>query len=166
MSNFRLWITAENWENLAAENSPACQQAGGASARSADWENLISSKKSQFVSYSIAPHSVCPQTFTIILPNLIHQLKKRNLSWRIASPPKAGWQKSASRIPPPTKNFCWGKIAFKQFWKFQKFFAVPSQSPPLADRKRHFLIYIALAPPNLCAHKSSLLILIYQYAIL
>jgi len=45
----------ENWENLAAENSPACQQAGGASARSADWENLISSKKSQFVSYSIAP---------------------------------------------------------------------------------------------------------------
>ena len=47
----------ENWENLAAENSPACQQAGGASARSADWENLISSKKSQFVSYSIAPRT-------------------------------------------------------------------------------------------------------------
>ena len=45
----------ENWENLAAENSPACRQAGGASARGADWENLISSKNSEFVPYSLAP---------------------------------------------------------------------------------------------------------------
>jgi len=80
MSNFRLWITAENWENLAAENSPACQQAGGASARSADWENLISSKKSQFVPYSSAPELKLNQTFEIILPNLIHKSKKRNLN--------------------------------------------------------------------------------------
>jgi len=45
----------ENWENLAAENSPACRQAGGASARSADWRNLISSKNSGFEAYSMAP---------------------------------------------------------------------------------------------------------------
>ena len=91
MSNFRLWITAENWENLAAENSPACQQAGGASARSADEENLISPKNSQFEADNVAAGIKTSQTpkeslwlptghaFTIILPNLIHQLKKRNL---------------------------------------------------------------------------------------
>ncbi|MBU4298610.1 recombinase family protein [Patescibacteria group bacterium] len=45
----------ENWENLAAENSPARREPGGASARSADWEDLIFSKNSQFVSYSMAP---------------------------------------------------------------------------------------------------------------
>jgi hypothetical protein len=68
------------WGNLAAENSPACPKAGGASARSADWENLISSKNSQFVSYSMAPESKLNQTFDIILPNLIHKSKKRNLT--------------------------------------------------------------------------------------
>ena len=47
----------ENWENLAAENSPAPRERGGASARSADWGNIISSKNGQFVSYSMAPRA-------------------------------------------------------------------------------------------------------------
>ena len=70
----------ENWGNLAAENSPACFRAGGASARSAERENLISPKNSQFERYSMAPYSFRLQTFSIILPNLIHQSKKRNLT--------------------------------------------------------------------------------------
>jgi hypothetical protein len=36
------------------------------------------------------------QTFIIILPNLIHQSKKKRFELkRIASPPSAGWQNSA-----------------------------------------------------------------------
>jgi len=68
----------EFWENLAAENSPALPKQGGASARSADREKIISPKNSQFVSYSMAPQFNPHQTFIIILPNLIHQLKKKN----------------------------------------------------------------------------------------
>jgi site-specific DNA recombinase len=69
----------ENWENLAAENSPACPKAGGASRRKRDWENLISPKNNEFVFRGSAPCSVRPQTFSIVLPNLIHKSKKRNL---------------------------------------------------------------------------------------
>jgi len=70
----------ENWENLAAENSPALPKQGGASRRRQERENLISPKNSQFETYSMAPDSVRPRTFSIVLPNLIHQSKKRNLA--------------------------------------------------------------------------------------
>jgi len=78
-------------KNFAAQKSPALRQQGGASARSADQENLISSKNSQFEADNVAAGIKPSQTpkeslwlptghaFTIILPNLIHQLKKRNL---------------------------------------------------------------------------------------
>jgi hypothetical protein len=52
---------------------------GGASARSAHGENLISSKNSQFEANNVAAGIKPTQTFTIILPNLIHKSKKRNL---------------------------------------------------------------------------------------
>jgi len=69
-------------KNFAAQKSPACPKAGGASARSADWGNLISSKNSQFVADNVAAGIKPSQTFTIILPNLIHKSKKRNLKKR------------------------------------------------------------------------------------
>jgi hypothetical protein len=68
------------WKNLAAENSPACPKAGGASARSAERENLISPKNNEFVSRGWAPKLKPSRTFEIILPNLIHKSKKRNLT--------------------------------------------------------------------------------------
>ena len=70
----------ENRENLAAENSPALPKQGGASARSADQRKIISSKNNEFVFLDLAPYSFRPQTFTIVLPNLIHKSKKRNLT--------------------------------------------------------------------------------------
>ncbi len=45
----------ENWENLAAENSPALPKRDGAPARSAERENTISPKNSEFEAYSLAP---------------------------------------------------------------------------------------------------------------
>jgi len=77
---FSAVISRKFWENLAAENSPACPKAGGASRRRRDWGNLLSPKNSQFEAYEIAPELKFNQTFEIILPNLIHQSKKRNLT--------------------------------------------------------------------------------------
>jgi len=45
----------ENWENLAAENSPAPPKRDGASRRRRDWENLIFPKNNQFVFDHSAP---------------------------------------------------------------------------------------------------------------
>jgi hypothetical protein len=78
LSNFRLLSQAEI-KNFAAQKSPACLTAGGASALRADRRNIISSKNSQFVADNIAAGINNYRTFTIILPNLIHQSKKRNL---------------------------------------------------------------------------------------
>jgi len=40
---------------------------------------LVDFTDNQFVSYSSAPEIKSPQTFSIILPNLIHKSKKKNL---------------------------------------------------------------------------------------
>ncbi len=40
---------------------------------------LVGFADNQFVSYSSAPELKSPQTFSIILPNLIHQSKKKDL---------------------------------------------------------------------------------------
>jgi hypothetical protein len=61
------------------EKNPAPASGGRASARSADKENIISSKNNQFVANNLAARIKSYQTFTIILPNLIHKSKKRNL---------------------------------------------------------------------------------------
>jgi len=57
----------------AANASPAQPKAGRG-------ERNSSFQKSEFVSYSIAPKSEKLQTFEIVLPNLIHKCKKRNLN--------------------------------------------------------------------------------------
>jgi len=64
---------------FAAQKSPAPRERGGASARSAERENLIFTKNSQFVADNTAARIKPIQTFSIILPNLIHQSKRRNL---------------------------------------------------------------------------------------
>jgi len=65
-------------KNFAAQKSPARRQPGGASVRSADKENSVFSKNRQFATDNIAAGIKRLQTFSIILPNLIHQSKKRN----------------------------------------------------------------------------------------
>jgi len=70
---------SENFKNFLAEKSPASRQRGGASGRSADRKNIISPKNSQFETNNIAAGIKPTQIFTLILPNLIHKSKKRNL---------------------------------------------------------------------------------------
>ena len=55
-----------------AERSPAPPLAGLG-------ERTLSSSKNEFVSSFVAPELKPLQTFEIILPNLIHKSKKRNL---------------------------------------------------------------------------------------
>jgi hypothetical protein len=73
---------SENLKNFLAEKSPASLTRGGASGRSADGENIISSKNNQFETNNTAAGIKPRQTFSIILPNLIHKSKKRNLKKR------------------------------------------------------------------------------------
>ncbi|MGC8651577.1 MAG: recombinase family protein [Minisyncoccia bacterium] len=73
---------SENFKNFLVEKSPARRQRGGASARSADGENLFSSKNNQFEMNNLAAGIKPFQTLSIILPNLIHKSKKRNLKKR------------------------------------------------------------------------------------
>ena len=70
---------SENFKNFWAGKSPARQQAGGAEIPSERKENSIFSNKPEFVSEITSGQSKSFQTFSIILPNLIHQSKKRNL---------------------------------------------------------------------------------------
>jgi hypothetical protein len=58
----------------AAVNASPAQLAAGRGERTIPFE------KSEFVMCSIAPNLENPQTFEIVLPNLIHKCKKRNLN--------------------------------------------------------------------------------------
>jgi len=84
LSNFRLLSQVE-MKNFAAQKSPVPPKRDGASRRSRDWEKIVSSKNSQFEADNVAAGINNYQTFTIILPNLIHRSKKRNL------PPRGGF---------------------------------------------------------------------------
>jgi len=68
-----------NFKNFSAGKSPARLQAGGAEIPSQNKENSIFSKKSEFVSDTTSAQIKPFQTFSIILPNLIHKSRKRNL---------------------------------------------------------------------------------------
>ena len=68
-----------NFKNFSAAKSPARQQAGGAEIPSDNKENLVFSNKSEFVSETTSAQIKPFQTFSIILPNLIHQSKRKNL---------------------------------------------------------------------------------------
>jgi len=68
-----------NFKNFWVGKSPARQQAGGAEIPSERKENLIFSNKPQFVSETTSAQTKSVQTFSIILPNLIHKSRKKNL---------------------------------------------------------------------------------------
>src|SRR3989344_5813355 len=65
-------ISCQSDGEAVAKRSPAPPKAGLG-------ERTLSSSKSEFVSSFLAPESKLSQTFEIILPNLIHKSKKRNL---------------------------------------------------------------------------------------
>jgi len=66
-------ILPQSGGKAAAKASPAPLVAGLG-------ERNSSSQKFEFVSYSTAPKSEFLRTFEIVLPNLIHKCKKRNLN--------------------------------------------------------------------------------------
>jgi len=66
------FIFRQNPQDFGGPKSPAPPLAGLG-------EQTSSSKNFEFVSYSLAPESKQERTFEIILPNLIHKSKKRNL---------------------------------------------------------------------------------------
>jgi len=68
-----------NFKNFSAGKSPALRQQGGAEIPSDKKENSVFSNKSEFVPETTGAQAKSIQTFFIILPNLIHQSKKKNL---------------------------------------------------------------------------------------
>jgi len=67
------FICRQNPQDFGGPKSPAPPKAGLG-------EQTSSSKNFEFVSSSFAPELKPNQTFEIILPNLIHKSKKRNLT--------------------------------------------------------------------------------------
>ena len=68
-----------NFKNFSAGKSPARLQAGGAEIPSENEENLVFSNKSEFASETTGGRIKPFQTSSIILPNLIHKSRKKNL---------------------------------------------------------------------------------------
>jgi len=62
-----------------AGKSPTLRQQGGAEIPSDNKENSIFSNETEFVSETPGAQTKSVQTFSIILPNLIHKSRKRNL---------------------------------------------------------------------------------------
>ena len=67
------FIYRQNPQDFGGTKSPAPPKAG-------QGEQSSSSKNFKFVSSNLAPELKINQTFDIILPNLIHKSKKRNLT--------------------------------------------------------------------------------------
>jgi len=72
-------FASQNQQDFGELKSPAPQTRGGAEQSLSKNENLTFLGNRKFVSYSFAPELKSQQTFDIILPNLIHQCKKKNL---------------------------------------------------------------------------------------
>jgi len=70
---------SENFKNFSADKSPARLKAGGAEILSERKENLIFPNELKFVSETPRGRIKPFQTFSIILPNLIHKSRKKNL---------------------------------------------------------------------------------------
>jgi len=71
---------SENSKNFSADKSPVPPKRDGAEIPSDNKENLIFSNKSEFVSNTTSGRNKSFQTFSIILPNLIHKSRKKNLT--------------------------------------------------------------------------------------
>jgi len=73
------FLYSENFKNFSAQKSPARQLAGGAEIPSDNKEKSIFSNESKFISDTTSAQIKSIQTFSIILPNLIHKSKRKNL---------------------------------------------------------------------------------------
>jgi len=73
------FIYRQNPQDFGGTKSPSPPKAGWGESQISGKENSIFAKKSGFVSSKLAARIKPLQTFTIILPNLIHKSKKRNL---------------------------------------------------------------------------------------
>jgi len=62
-----------------ADKSPARLPAGRTKIPSGNKENLVFSNEKKFVSNTTSAQTKSFQTFSIILPNLIHKSRKKNL---------------------------------------------------------------------------------------
>jgi len=74
------FVLGENLFNSLQMQSPACEVQGGALNLSKNFSALMQKTNNEFVSLCNAPELKQEQTFEIILPNLIHKSKKRNLT--------------------------------------------------------------------------------------
>jgi len=74
------FISRQNPVDFGNSKSPALQKQDGAERLGGEKENPISLQNNKFVFERLAPELKSSQTFTIILPNLIHKSKKRNLT--------------------------------------------------------------------------------------
>jgi len=73
------FVLGENLFNSLQTQSPALMARGGAVCLPEKFSAFGRKTDNEFVSLSNAPELKSPQTFEIILPNLIHKSKKRNL---------------------------------------------------------------------------------------
>ncbi len=71
-----------DFPNFGDEKSPALRSRAGLSGAKPDKESSVSLLNNQFVSEITSAQIKRFQTFSIILPNLIHQSKKKNLKKR------------------------------------------------------------------------------------
>jgi len=83
-----------------AGKSPARQQAGGAEIPSDKKENPTFSNESEFVSNTTSAQTKSVQTFSLILPNLIHKSRRKTSNAEIQ---QAG--RSPACLKPKCKNF-------------------------------------------------------------
>jgi len=72
-------LDRQNPQDFGERENSAPQMLGGVEQSLSKNENPTFSENRKFVSYSMAPDKTQQQTFEIILPNMIHKSKKRNL---------------------------------------------------------------------------------------
>jgi hypothetical protein len=72
-------FASQNPVDFGEQETPAPQLRGGTEQSLSKNENPTFSENRKFVPYSFAPYEKSQQTFEMILPNLIHKSKKRNL---------------------------------------------------------------------------------------
>ena len=73
-------FASQNPQDFGERESPAPHLRGGAEQPLSKNENPTFSENRKFALYLLAPDKKQQQTFEIILPNLIHKSKRRNLS--------------------------------------------------------------------------------------
>ena len=69
----------QDFQKLSSQNNTASLVRGGAKKSKLSKEKSVFPLNNEFVACNVAAKTKSNQTFNLILPNLIHQSKKRNL---------------------------------------------------------------------------------------